>query len=444
MTPPMTMNSLTTTRLSLPRKVGYASGNFGKTIVWSTLEYFFLFFLTDLWGLPPDRAGFAIMIMLIWDGVSGPVMGYVADRTRSRFGKYGPYLLFGAPACGATFTILFHNPGWESESVFWYALGSGILFRSFYTMCDVPHNAMLARISEGSRDASLLSGLRFFFSSTGALTVSIAAAVLFSSPSVSLQEERFQLLATVAGCIYVAAIWVAWVSTKHLDRNQPNSSASVTFSQGMSLLVVNRPFLLLLAIAFFHAMLLPVFAKSLAYYAKHVIGNEIWTSTALVALTTSQAISIGLWIFAARRGHKGRLQAIAYGTVAIGLVGWLLCSHQPMLRLVFIVPIGLGLGGANMFMWARLPDVIEYGETFLGQRIEALPTSIFLLALKFGAGAASAILGMALSSAGYEPHTQLPAEFSSKMILIMTTIPLIGTFICAGIALAMRIYDKDL
>lgn len=92
-------------------KIGYASGNLGKNVVFASLEYFLLFFLTQVWGLPPAQAGFIIFIALVWDGLADPIMGGVVDRFTTPLGRYGPYLLLGAPICAAAFAFVFMDPG---------------------------------------------------------------------------------------------------------------------------------------------------------------------------------------------------------------------------------------------------------------------------------------------------------------------------------------------
>lgn len=430
--------------LTFRQKVGYASGNAGKSVVWSTFEYFFLFFLTELWGVPPAQAGIIILAALLWDAVTDPLLGYIADRSHSRWGKYTPYLIFGAPACGVSFTLLFFDPGWEGSAMAGYALGVGLLFRTCYTVCDVPHNALLARISEGSRDASLLSGLRFFFSSAGALAVSLAAVALFGNSANETRAERFLICAFAAGFVYVITIWTAAFSTRALDRQLPDESAGVSVKRTLRSLCENRQFLLLLAIAFCQVATIPMFSKGVAFFAKDVVGDERWTSQALICLTLAQAAAMPLWIAVSARHEKRAALIAAYALFLCGACGFAVAGSHQSWGFLTILLIGVGVGGMNMLIWAMLPDVINYGQQRTGQRVEAAAVSIFLLALKSGVGLSAMLTGLMLSAAGYSGgETPSPASRAGLLVL-MCGIPATGAAICAATASFYRVpHDQD-
>ncbi|WP_340692305.1 MFS transporter [Hyphomonas sp.] len=431
-------------RLSLLQKTGYASGNLGKSVVWSTLEYFFLFFLTELWGVTPAVAGLVILGAFIWDAISDPLLGFIADRSASPMGKYGPFLVFGAPLCAASFSLIFVHPGLGPAGMAWYALATGIAFRTCYTICDVPHNALMARISENSRDASLLSGLRFFFSSLGALAVSISAASLFASGDAVAQMSQFRIFALVAGVIYVLAMWTAWWSTRDLDRQFPNASREFSFLQSVRGIRQNGQLRLLLAIAFCQVVSIPVFTKSLAYYAKYELGTEAWISAALTVMTLTQALSMAGWTCLGRRWQKRSALMLAYSGIIAAALAFAVTSRHGAGMLPAMALAGVAVGGINMLLWALLPDAINHGEHQTGIRVEALSTSLFLFVLKSGIGLGSLLLGSLLAWSGLEPGQVPDQSFNLRLIFMMTCIPAIGALLCMILLSRWRLVHDDI
>lgn len=429
-------------RLGIGRKTAYSFGNFGKSVVWSTLECFFLFFMTELWGIPPGQAGLVILITLLWDGISDPIFGFWIERTRTRLGRYGPYLIFGPPVCAVSFVLMFIQPGWSPSVMVWYAAASGLLFRTFYSICDVPHNALMVRISIDSRDATLISGLRYFFSAAGALTVSLAVAALFSADGTG-QQRHFLQLAMACGGLYALSLWMSWFAVRSIDIGDRDGCVPLHLNQAIKTIVANRQFLLFLLLALVQAASVPIFAKCIAYYAKYFVGDQSWTGLALATFTLVQALSMPFWTFLAHRYNKRMAIFLAYGVMTIGLCGFAAASLLVGAELVALAVVGIATGGINMIMWAFLPDIISQGALMTGRRIEALSTSLFLLVTKAGAGLSAAFTGLAFSLAGFMSSVPQPGQFSYLLIVTMCALPLFGIGFCAVIASRIRIHHCD-
>lgn len=423
-------------RLTHAGRIGYASGNLGKSALWSTLDYFFLFILTELWGLRPAEAGLIILVALVFDGLAAPIMGLIADRSTSQHGKYGPFLAIGAPLCALSFGFLLHRPPVEGQALFWAVLGASLLFRTCYTVCDVPHNALFARVSQGPKDARLISGLRFFFSSIGAVLVGLAAGWVFADPGAEERSARLVSFAVAAGIAYVGTLWWAWRATVAMDRRLPNTSANLSLAEAMRATFQSPALMVLFAIAFLQAMSLPIFAKCLAYFAAYVARDAAWVGPALVALTLAQAFALPLWVLATRRTSSMQaligayvfciLSLIAFAVTARGLDAWTFAS---------LLLIGAGIGGANMALWALLPEAIASGQRPAEARVEALPTGFFLLAIKCGIGLGAGALGLALDLHGLEAAQPGDVAFAGHLIALMAFAPCVGLMAAAGLAL---------
>ena len=414
-------------------KAAYASGNFGKGLIWSSLDYFLLFFLTDLWGLGPVQAGMVVMVALIWDGLCGPVVGYVIDRTGVPLGRC---LVVAAPLCALAFWFALREPGWRGDGLAAYALAVGLMLRTAYTLCDVPHNTLLCTLSRAGNDAAVLSGLRLIFSAAAGLTVALAAGQVFAAPDPIQQGARISQFAVLAGFGFVAALWLsAWAT-----RSRPPAAVPfVTHAPQPTwrILFHNRRLALLLVITFIQIACVSVFTRSIAYFADGVVGDEAWAACAMMVVTVAQGLSMPLWIALSYRVGRRRLLWIAYSLLIVACLAFLGTAQHATLRLPLTALIGAATAGCGFTLWAMLPDAIDYGAQKGGPRMEALTTAIFVMVLKCASGVSAPLLALPLAWAGYGKATDL-AEISSVIVTGMCLIPTTGAALCALLLLRWR------
>jgi glycoside/pentoside/hexuronide:cation symporter, GPH family len=427
--------------INLAVKIGYCGGNFGKNLLWASLDYLLLFFLTEMWGIAPALAGLIILISLLWDGLSNIIMAALIER-QSRSPSYRRFLLICSPLCAISFCSLFTNPGFGGTSLIIYVLFSNILFRTCYTFCDVPHNAMMAQITTDSRDASLISGLRFFFSSMAGLSVALAAGLIFASPEISAQQTRFITLAISASIIFAVTLWISWAATAKIEppRTIPDERWQFSFRNSCMLMWRNEPLRTMLAASFIQTVSITVFSGAIVYFANYVVNDGTWASAALFATMIAQLASVPFWIWLGSRWNKRATMMLAYSLFAIGLFGFFAFAiAEPTFRIALMATIGVAFCGINIIIWAMLPDVIDYGEWQSGQRLEALPVGMFLLVRKCASGGGAALLGLLLTFAGYTGGSTIGADFSDRLVALMTIVPLAGLVCCAVILVQYRL-----
>ena len=139
--------------------VGYGAGDFGFNLYFTGLNLYLLYYYTDVLGIDPAVAGIIFMIPVIWDGISDPLMGWIATRTRTRFGKFRPYVLFGAPFVGLSFVGMFAAPVWFPEHVVAASLITHIVFRTMYTFVSVPYSSLAAALTFDSDERGTMAAV---------------------------------------------------------------------------------------------------------------------------------------------------------------------------------------------------------------------------------------------------------------------------------------------
>lgn len=358
--------------LTRPDTIGYASGNLGKSMFWTSLEYLLLFYLTDLMGIPPAMAGLIIVVSLVWDGITDPLMGYWVDRRSADGHDYRPYLRWGPVLCPIAFALIFYVPFESVTAKTIYLAAVNILFRSVYTLLDVPHNALLARIPATQSERTNLSAWRYFFSSLGGLTVALAVAPLLTVRGEQGDHGAFVTFSLIGGAIACVTLWQSIpVARVVAEQHSPNgrSLTPVEFLRGVAGSTAACRFF---AVAAINALTLPLFARMAPYLAKYFGGDAALAGTMFIAFTLAQISAMPLWSGFAANMSKYRKCCLAYaillGTLVLGAV---LPLQDAGVLIGLSALAGFAIGALNMLIWALAPDIVDDIERELGTRPDA-------------------------------------------------------------------------
>ena len=378
---------------SVPRRginLGYAAGNLGKSVVWTTFESFLLFYLVTAAHLPPLWAGALLSGMMFWDACADVVVGHLVDRY-ARPDLLGRLIQIGAPLCGLAFWAIFAIP---AQSYPLLVVAAVAACRIGYTLCDIGHNTLLVRVATTARNASMVSGLRLVFSAIGAGLVGLASSYLLAVPRAAERPAAFGLCALGGGLLYLATLTLA----RHVTSTLPVAAVAPVRASSAALLTrlwrnhAYRRVLMLIAI---QSSLIPIFSRALPFFGTVVHGDAAWAGPALSTMTLAQALSLPGWILLSQRCSSQTVLRLAYGFMVAGvaLLGWQLDKGAGLAPLIVI---GIANAGANMAIWALLARSIRAGKDE-GGGSEALPIGLFLATLKGAAGVGGAILSIAVA-----------------------------------------------
>lgn len=218
---------MTQPALSFGRKVGYGAGDFGFNLFFSTASLYLLYYYTDVLGLPPATAGWIFAVALIWDAVFDPVMGYLASRTRTRWGRYRPYILFGAVPLAASWILIFVPTGLTGTALLLAALAFHVLFRTLYAVVSMPYLALTAVITSDSADRGVLAGVRMAFAATCGLFAAFSTLKFVSAFGGG--QRGFLWTAVLFGALAALIFAVVFASTRERvesDQSAPEPSAA--------------------------------------------------------------------------------------------------------------------------------------------------------------------------------------------------------------------------
>ena len=434
--------------LTRGRMTAYASGNFAKNILWHSAEISVLFIFTDLLGYGTTLAGALLLLSLVWDAILDPIVGFAADKTKTRLGRYGPYIILGAPLSALFFILLFSLPLLPAAPV---VLGFLILlaFRAAYSLIDLPHNALIAAISRDSRKRTELATLRFFFSSAASMLLSLSLPIILASQEAAHVQNRFALYSLGAASLSFLTMIFSWNSVRRYDQQAYQNSDKVqTYRAAWTHTRKNHAFLILFAAGALASLTTPMFSKGVIYLSKYVWGDATLSGRALMAMVIGQVVSLPFWTWVSNRYEKSKGLMGAHLTLALAFLISLMISlihaytsNDILIAFTFIA--GLGAGGIYSLIWSLLPDAIDHGERRLGARYEGIQFGLLIFSMKAASAVGTGLLAFALDVVGYAPNLAQTDIVKKAIVMIVYGAPVAGSIGCAALLLHYRITHKS-
>lgn len=418
-------------RLSMKRKAGFAIGDYACNLYWQSISLFLMYYYTDVVGLPATTAGVIYMVASIFDGAIDPVMGAVADRTRTRWGRYRPWILMGAIPLGFSFAALYWKPALDGLGLIAVVLATHLVFRVAYTAVSIPYSSLTARITTSSDERNGLAGFRMFFATLAGLTISF-----LTQPMVALFGGGDQ-----ARGFFYAACTIALVATSilplvFLATREPVLASDDQPMPGMRdywrSIRVNRAFWLVMIAITSAALCSTVIGKSVLYYFKYFVEDEASARYALSIKSAAGLLIIPSWVYVTKVTGKRGAWFTATGWALVGLAVFALTDIRDVVdaSLMFLF-LHVAILGLNMTYWSMLPDTVEYGEWRSGVRAESFIFGFGIFFQKVALGLAAGLLGVMLDLVGYVPNIPQTAETLEGIKLIITVFPAIGLAMAA-------------
>jgi len=430
-------HSMEQPRLSTGEVVAYGSGDLAFNLYFTFSSLFLLYFYTDVLGLSASVAGLVIMAALVWEGITDPAMGVIASRTRSRFGSYRPYLLFGSPALALVFVAMFLPLDLSGNALAAFCLATHILFRTVYTVVNIPFVALSARMSADSLTRSRLAGARMLFAILTGLF--LAAATLPLVGRFGGGREGFLWVATFYAAIATLVLLNCFRRTRETVGEAPD--AHPTFGAMLRAVRSNRIFLLLLGATLVGSIGYAMGGKALLYYMKYYAGSEETITIGLTVSLAAAALSMLPWVRLTQRIGKRAvwLSGIVISATANILIFALAPKAGPLLYGLLAFS-GVGNAAFVLTFWSMLPDTVEVGEWQTGLRAEGALVGFLAFTQKVALGVGTGLIGILLDLIGYVPNVpQTPGALTS----IRGLATIVPAMLAIGAGLFIYFYPLD-
>jgi GPH family glycoside/pentoside/hexuronide:cation symporter len=415
-------------KLSLKVRLGYGIGDTAICFYWSGVGFLLLYFYTDVVGISPIIAGSIFMIGMLWDAFTDPFMGYLAERTRTRWGVYRPYLLFGNVPLALSFVLLFWVPPLEGWLLVLSLISINILHRTCFTIVSVPFSSLTPRITSDSQERTNLTGFRMLGAQMGTILItSLSFPIVFWVGGTDDEASGFLVMAIIAASAALIIQTITFFSVKEPTDTSSIDRVSGSLMEALRAVSKNKPFWLVFSATLIVGVTSIFFGKSLIYYVKYAL--ELHEHQGTVAFTGSVVafLSIPFWWTVSNSIGKRKTWLISMSiTFSAFIIFYLYPIASLNELLVLVALLGLGSGAGGILFWSMLPDTIEYGEVNTGVRSESSLYGFMTFAQKGSIAIAATIYTISLTLIGFIPEEVQSPETISSMKSIMTLIPACG------------------
>ena len=426
-----------TRQLSRKTKWLYGFGDIGFSLTSTILAAYFAIFLTDVVGLTPATAAASIFIGRSWDYINDPIIGHISDRTRTRWGRRRPFLLFGALPFALAFTLLWVRPPWESPAALaaYYAVAY-LVFDAAATFVYMPYYALTPELTNDYDERTTLTSYRMFFSILGSLIAFIVPVMIVGS----IQPESVSRFA-VMGIVFAVASALPLLSVFFGTRERPEYMAQEQpkLKESLKAAYQNRPFVFGAVIFLITWVSMDILQTTLLYFIKYIVQREAESDIIMGTIFVTAIFALPFWNWVSKRYSKrwAYILGVAFWA-AVQMVLISLNPDSPVPLILFLcVLAGIGVGAAHVLPWAIIPDAIEWDEWKTGERHEGTFYSLITLAQKVASSIAVPLALLVLDATGYIANAAQQPESAVWGIRIVIG-PIPALLLGAGIIFALK------
>ncbi len=427
-------------KLSIREKIAYGLGDTGCNFVWQTVMLFLAYFYTDIYGLSPAHMGTMFLLVRFIDAVTDPIMGSIVDRTKSKHGRYRPYLLWVSIPFGVACMLAFYTPDLGQTGKIVYAYLSYIFLTVMYTAINVPYCAMANAMTNSSKERTSLQSYRFALSTAGGLVVAMVALPLVDIIGQGDVQKGYVGAMAVMGLGAIALFFVSFANTK--ERCVPQEEVKQSVWKDLKLLLKNNQWRVLFIVNVILLTGVVLKGASTMYYVNTVMGRpDLATSFMVTGMLANIVGAIGS---APLLGKYDKPKVYRVLIMVSGFLSAFLYIVDPTnVYMVFMLVILLGVVqmSTTPILWSMMSDVVDYEKTRSNRSLSGMVFSTNLFAIKLGIAIGGASVGWILAATGYVGGAEVQsAQAVNAINLLFTVVPGV---IFASLAVFMAFYQLD-
>lgn len=429
------------TKLSFQEKVGYSLGDTASHFVWDMVGFWILIFYTDTFGISAAAAGTIMLVARVWDMFSDPLMGVIADRTNTRWGKFRPYILWMALPYGVLAVMAFSTPDLSEDGKVLYAGVTYFLLMTVFTAINLPYSSLGAVMTSDSMERAGLNSYRFIFAFIGQFIVSGTALTLAIYFGDGDSAKGYQYTLTLFAIMSFIMFMITFKTTK--ERVLPPAKQEQNLWQDVKNLFKNKSWVILFVVGIISFVMFAMQNLSIAYYFKYYIGNEeqvqlfnvVGTIALIVAIPASKPLAKTF----------GKRNVFLASSILSGLFFILLyLPSKENINLIYFFNIlaKVAYAPAVPLLWTMLADTADYSEWKTGRRATGLTFSAATFAQKAGWGIGGALAGWLLALFNFEANIEQTETAITGIKLMVSVFPGILYMSCAFLLFFYTIDNK--
>lgn len=425
-------------------KYSFGIGAIGKDAVYNIVAVYFMFYLTDVLGIGAGFVGALFFVARIWDAINDPMMGLVVDNTRTRWGKFRPWILIGTIINSIVLIFLFTDVGFTGTKLYIYISVMYILWGMTYTLMDVPYWSMLPNLTSDKKEREQISVIPRIFAALAGLVINSLGLAIVTVLGRGNQKTGFQFFAIVVSVIFILTILITVKNTRERNSSLLNQEKT-TIKQMMRVLIKNDQLIAFLALVLLFTIGQQIISSIQLYYFKYVTGSE-GLFTIFVSFSGIATIC-GLFIFPkiVQKLSRDKVHILGCILPIIGilllLIAGLLAPQNTLLVGLSGIIYSFGGGFFSGSQTVALADIVDYGEYLLGTRNESVVFSMQTFLVKISTAFGGLLTGVILSITGYVPNAVQSTFTINGLRVVMTVVPVI--FILISIIVYKRFYKLN-
>lgn len=422
-------------KLSFWTKVVYGVGDLGFSMNNSIISAYFTIYMMDVIGLTPALVAIILFFGRSWDYINDPIVGHLSDRTRTRWGRRRPFLLFGAIPFGLSFILLWLSPNFSQTGlVIYYTLGY-IVYEALATTVYMPYYSLTPELTEDYDERTQLTSFRMFFNIIGSLTAYIFPMLVIGS-MVPENTKRVLLMGVIAGAIAATPLLLVFLGTK--EKREYMLEKRPKLIPSLKAALKNRPFVFAAGIYLLTWMTIVVLETNLLIYIKYIIMRESQSTIIMASIFVTAILALPIWNWAAKHWNKRLAYIIGVAFWAVVMMVLILVTPDTPFWVIMILCVmaGIGVSAAQVLPWSIIPDAIEWDEWKTFERHEGMFYSLITLLGKIANSVAVPLSLMVLEVTGYQAGSVVQPD-SAMMGIRLVIGPLPAILLTGGIVFAL-------
>jgi len=431
----------TNLKLSFKEKVGYSLGDTASHFVWDMVGFWLLFFYTDVYGISAAAAGTIMLVARFWDMAVDPIIGIVSDRTNTRWGKFRPYILFGAIPYAVLAILTFTTPDFGEFGKILYAGATYVLLMTAYAAINLPYSALGAVMTDDTYERAGLNTYRFIAGFSGQFIVTGLALTLAEFFGHGDKARGFQYTVFMFAILSLIFFFITFKTTK--ERVQPPKAQKNSLKEDLKNLFANKAWRILAVVGIISFIMFAMQNAAIAYYFKYYLGRE--TNVQLFNVLGTVALIVALPLskpLAKRFGNKNVFIGSSLISGIFFMLIYLPGIHDIATIYVFNIIAKMAYAPAVPLLWTMIADSADYGEWTTGRRATGLYFSAAVFAQKAGWGIGAAIAGWILTISQFVPNVTQNDTAITGIKLLVSVIPGVLYMSCALFMIFYKIDSK--
>ena len=415
----------------------------GFNFYWTNIATFLMIFYTDVYGISAAAAGSMLFTIKLVNAFTDPMVGALADRTRTRFGKFRPYLIWAALPLAAAGVLTYTTPNVGQGGKLLWAYGTYLFMMVCYTGVNIPYNALSGVMSSDPQERTTINGLRFIFAFAGSTLVTATTPSLVKWLGHGSERLGWQLTMAFWGMAATCLFVVTFANTR--ERVIPSAAQRSNVRQDLKDLTKNGPWLVLFFLSLIIMLTITLRTATAAYYFKYYVRRPDLMAGFVPAYMAAAAVGASLTPLLTRFIDKRRLLMLLMGTTGVLSMGFFFIPKDQIVWMFALqIAIGLVLGPKSPLAFAMYADTADYNEWGTGRRATAMTFAAATFSQKLGTALAAVLMGWVFTALGYVANAKQTPQSQTGIVLLISFIPAAFAFLAVAVMMFYKLDNRTL